>query len=600
MTTNAQAEPPSIADIQKKWTGFQLQARRGQLKFQPQAALQAVQATNTALGWVLGVQKRLDGIRLKDLNALTSGIGLAGQFNEAAKNLGEALRAHHKILEQMAHAVGAAGKAYPGVDQYSAVAFDHLKPEVPHIDKTHTSIDDYRADHPSNPLQPWEHRWQRHNWAPAKGKDIRPLDTVKVSAEPPQRLAWPQLHALTEMDAAPIRDAGGEWRAMSTKLEHAFGKLAKDIAAVGGDWEGAGHTKLKDAVDEYIACTRTLTHSMTLMGENLLYAAEWVDTTRTRMPLLPHPPTRSCNMDHAESSVGINPTYGARQTHHIPGNVSNGDKVIRVTADGETFIGSPVGVRNALLQHYQWNFWNWYVRGLTETTRNVPKIPLPKSTHPPVGKPRDGAHNRGGPRPRWTDPGAGGRPNAVSGPRQALPRKVSRTHRPHTSDAPRPEPKPGARTGEKASPATQSGATDPALQAAQQALQSAQQAGQLRPASADPLSPGIMDAAKAGLGGPGKIGGPGPGGPLGVDALPAREAAQAKLFPRASLAAGGIGGLAAATPIAGSPGMPGAAGAPMHGAGHHGKEQTRPNYLNSTKHFDEALGRTTTVAPVLE
>ncbi|WP_378740795.1 hypothetical protein [Nocardia brasiliensis] len=646
--------PSSIEAVQRQWSGYQRQVAGGRLKFSPQAALNAVRATNTALGWVLAVQQRLTHIKVADINALMSGIGLAGQFNAAAGNLDMALQAHGKILTQIAQTISAAGKAYPGVDQYSAGAFDGLKPELPHIGKTKTSI----ADRPNsdNPLKPW-HNFQRHNWAPVNAKDTRPLDTQTVSAEPPASMSWSALHGLTTMNAAPIRDAGGEWRAMSANLQQAFADFATGISNVGGDWEGQGHTKLSTVVNTYVACTRTLTESMTLMGENLLYAAQWVDWTRTRMPPIPAPPTRSMNLGHVDSTVGITPTYGDYREFAL-----GGDKSIRVIADGELYEGSPYNVAVALANHYRWNFWNWYVRGLHETTRNVPKIPLPANPGagqppghrqpgtPPGDKPRAGGPGPRPDKPRLLGPHPAPRPDKPRllgphpaprpdkprllgphpAPRPDKPRLLGphpaprpdkpRLLGPHPAprpDKPRllgphpaPQPKPTAPQRPKTPPPQAPQPGGQFLSAAQQALQAAHQLGQLPPASPDSVPTGhTADPPKAGLADPSK-GGPGPGpgsasgGPTAQHPLLDRDAAQAKLFPRASLAGESAAALgrAGAMPVAGAPGAPGAAGAPAHGAGAgQEREHKRAEYLDSTEHLDEAMGVGPGVAvPVIE
>lgn len=551
----------SIAEIQQQWSGYRQQVVHGRLTFRPGAALNAVRATHAALGWVLAVQQRLRHIRVADINRLTSGIRLAGQFNSAAANLDLALRAHGRILEQMAQTISAAGKAYPGADEDSAAAFDKLKPSLPYIGKTEPPI----VDGPGSRDSPKP--WYRQD---------RPLGTHQISAEPPQGMSWSALHALTAMNAVPIRDAGAEWRAMSAKLKQAFAKLGTDISAAGRDWEGAGHTRLKEAVDIYLECTKALTDSMTLMGENLLSTAQWLDWTRTRMPPIPHPPTESMHLKPVDSTIGTVPTYGPYQIHR-----QGGDRTIAVLADGELYVGSPYNVGVALTNHYRWNFWNWYVRGIYEATRNVPRIPLPagQAPGPRKGTPRGGGPGKGGPQPRpRTDP-----PRRKPKPKQKL-----------DPGGPRPTPRPG-QPGPRQTP--QPGqAPNQGMQAAQQALQAMQQAGQMRPAAAVPPGPAV-DPAKAGLGVPGKFGGgpgPGPGGaPLGQNPLLPRESAQAKLFPRAGLAADGTAapGRPSAAPVAGAPGAPGAPMYPPYGAGHGNmNEHKRAEYLASADYLDEGLG----------
>ncbi|MFI9503664.1 hypothetical protein [Nocardia sp. NPDC052566] len=143
-------------------------------------------------------------------------------------------------------------------------------------------------------------------------------------------------------------------------------------------------------------------------------------------------------------------------------------------------------------------------------------------------------------------------------------------------------------------------------QAMQQAMQAAEQAAQRAAGNqARAGMPGISGTPgldpKAGLP---KVGGPGPG--VGVPgSVSGRDAAaQAKLFPRASLSGAAPAaalGRAGMAPMAATPGSPGATGAAGRGAGTDANNRKRPTFLDSTAPIEEAVGTAPRVVePVIE
>jgi hypothetical protein len=436
--------------------------------------------------------------------------------------------------------------------------------------------------------------------------------------ENPDSQEWADLYNLgksTERAIKPVSHASDMWKWMAKELTDTVGAFSTKLTSIPDSlWKGEGADSAVGAVKKYHAKADNLSERMRAVGANLEYTSQWLADTKKGMPTEPTPP-KPVVIDDSDASS------------ELPGGGAT------ITQDSENLSTAATNKRNLAI--YRQNMENNYVQGVQASSLFVPaldELPVTAATKP-EDAPKDGDtgggqnNNTGG----GSDNTGGGQNyggqnnggpsatnyNPTSPP--VVPQDTSdystQTKSPSDANSQTPTNPAGA---DPTSPTSGTDALSKAANLAQNGLGGAESAIQAaaRAAQEAGAAGSGLNAARAGL--PGGLGTPGGGssginaaakvggggGGLGSGAAAAalqKEADAARMFPRANAAGpapasalGRMGGMSAAgMPTNGTPGSPGAAGAGQ-GQGQ-GKEHKRPNYLESSKHLEEALGDAPTV-----
>ncbi|MGV9663638.1 hypothetical protein [Nocardia niigatensis] len=608
--------------VDNPWLGLSrdAHAKHDRLRLDPGSAeagakyaAEAITSLNAARGYAY-LLDQYSGF--SNNGVLQSALNLQDRFAKQGGRVGGIIDDYIALLNAMGDTFVAAGKTYRMTDDQSKSDFDAIK--------TQANIDVHFDGIPldgATQLSTWS---DQSSPTPsdangmgdmakvAKEKSGRYTDSI--GSEDPSHHDGKWFFDVGQgINPTPIADRSALWKWIAQVISSSFETLTGCVKRLESDghWTGQGVEAAIAASRDFEAQATEFSTDLYAVAENLLYTATWLSQTKAGMPLV-------WQEDYRGTST-------------------------------ETYI-----IKTGTAA-----FTSWYIPGIGNSSTTIPILvdPTDPSSHAPSSSPRNdyrgsGPDNRGG-GPHGsvspTGPGAIGdpgskKPGGKTDPKGTHPGKDD----PKAKDHQDPNGKDGKDSHGKDGKDPNGGKTDPTgknpngtgsnpdgtnqnssnpnssstsgqnsgLSGLQSALQSMTSAASqntdqkkqqdLKDALKDSPLTNLLDDLKQ----PG--GSPGGGGPGGSPAKPLLEAANARLFPRAAVAAeavessvSGVARAGVAASGAGMGGMGGGMGGMGHGGGAHGaqggKEHKRPDFLDSNEYLDEAMGKAPIVAkPVVE
>ncbi|MBF6181709.1 hypothetical protein [Nocardia otitidiscaviarum] len=572
------------------WPVLRERAQTGQLEFEPDVAYEAAELASEVIGELLALRLVAEQVETDlPLSNLSSGSALGSRFAMKGSDLHRLLGRHIDILEDMVDTFIAAGRSYAAAEGENADIFDNLSapqhpaelssrpPETTPIVGAHDGRYVMPEAGTAHGIMPPTERLGAHD------SFDTPVFEVESAAGKTYRYLYELGNSIAVSSSAQrTADWSGIWAWMAGQLRETYTDFVNRMGSVTAEnWRGAGGDAATASVHTYAENMSALWDSMYLVGDNLAYTSGWLEATRVSMPQQPSNPAGDI------------------------GDIDSG---------GDILAGQ---VATDPTPQYRRNMRDTYIIGLPWSMERLPVLPEPQVSLPGIDPPAQSGGSGG-----TGAGGAGGAAPAAAGVGAAMPGAASTGQPvvPMSTPTPRYPDAGGLRPGVQGQSATTPrGATeaataprgadtsgqlaDSALRSAQQALTAGQGAlsGIPGPGRVDPsaVSARPTDAAVKGPSGSSTGGRAGGGG--GVS--PVRDPAQsARLFPRATPPVDiPAASTRAATPMAGIPGTPGAAGAHGGAANKDGSAHKRPVHLEGAHHLEEGLGAPLIVSrPVLD
>ncbi|MEV6280994.1 hypothetical protein [Nocardia sp. NPDC051832] len=556
------------------WGDLSTAAQEGLLLVDNGAAFSAATAFNDAIGYLMAIDTGAQwmSVAVDRVAGLNSWLTAMQKVNLRTIALTDALDGMRGVMSDLYNTLVTAGKAYEAAEEVSAAGFDTLTAPAMTMDLPFISSNE-------SPFT-----WTGGNKPEGLSDGLRsqaPESVLPPSLGPlsddADNMSWDQLFDVGQS----IRDnnivskfaaTAERWWQLADLVEQTLVTPKEQLAAIAADsWQGDGAAAAVTAVGTFMAEAGKTVDAVRLTGDLIHFVSEWAGATETSMPVF------------QDYSRGLSADDNA------------------VMREGEWM--RPYAVDSFLteLGDFRKSFHDNYVENILLTDKSVPEIPIP--TNPAL----DDADPPSGTADDDTNPGGGGNDLGAIEPRawpgshspSELPSDLAPdtqpagVNTPPTDSSQTPEP-----TGQQQSAQPDLSTLEQLAQQGSQALQESPQNSAATPLATNPVAsvPTSLNPASnpaAGWRPSGSGSGATPKADLGSHRSPADSS---KLFPRASASGNDLASAIRAGTAAGAQapaaGSPGATGSP--GAAARGKEderRTRPRYLESTEHLEDAMGQ---------
>ncbi|MEU6580740.1 hypothetical protein [Nocardia sp. NPDC046763] len=620
--------------IYNPWVDLSRQAHHGGLHIEPGIAKEAAGYAADVVYALTEAKKSTKPLTeytgFSNNGVLQSALNLMDRYKEQGSSVDGIIDHHVSLLTSLADTLIAAGKVYDNQDQDSKATFNNLlgaakgHVDVQTLPKAGTTEVPYWSGKPPGTDDPNLQDMNAVAQFNSKGGGYG-----AIGSEDPgmHRGKW-FFDVRDGIDAHAVADSSAAWKTLAGTVDASYEQLTERMKRIqeSGNWGGDGVDGAMSATARFVAESSAFTTDLKAMAESVLYFSGTLFNTVTAMNL---PSAWNDSWANTDTEVQYaNQGKAAFTSFYIPGLAfASGsvpklhDPTAQPTQDPswsprsdysgtgpDSRSGGPHGGVSPT--------------GSGTTGAEAAKKPGgktgPKGTHPgkddPHHKdPKDKDHHdpkdkdhKDPKDPKDKDPG--GKDKDPTGKdkndQHPIEKDPSRTN-PGSSDPSSSNPSSSSNSG-------QSSALS-GLQSALSSLTGSQSQTTDQKKSQDledrlknsPLT-NLLDDLKKPLGGS-----PGGGGPGGSPALKPVEPAKAQLFPRAAVAdalEATSTGVARAGVAAGSTAASGMGGGGMGGMGHgggahgaQGKDHKRPDFLDSSEHLDEAMGKAPIVAkPVVE
>lgn len=579
------------------WKGLAQQAHNKKLQLAPDAAREASKlAADVAasLKEVKGYTFLLNMHKFSINGKLGSLVDLGKRFNEQGDKFGVVVGKYIEMVDAMGDCFIRADVSYKAAEADSVSAFNQLKKDA--AAKTGSL---YLPKHNTLDAPVWtEKTLSEHD---ANAKDMDPGTLPKVSGQhypksvdveyPPHDGKW-FFDVGNDLDIEKPADRSLIWTGMAKFVDADFDYLVKRLDKMEKEesWTGEAAGAAIQAAKRFKAQSEDFTADLRTMAGTLVYVSGVLRSFSTYLP-------KEWNDD---------------------------------------WRGKPK--EDEIITKGNAGFTDWYLRGMSQSSTHIPLLQDP-TVKPPVATDRPSNNNNGG-GGGSRNGGGGGTGSGGGGANQTRP-KLGEQRTPNLPDRdPRNNPSnqdpnqqnpnqqnPNQQNPNQQNPNQSSNSNSNGQQGLQQLTSAMQQglqglsqtasqatqkqqqsdlADQLKNTSLAGLPGSLADDVAKKLGGGG--GGGGGGGKGSPQSNLTKDAAQARLFPRAAVtaevASATRAGIAASAATGGAPmgGMPmGGMGGAHGGQGGQGKEHKSPEFLATTEALEEAIGAPPVVAkPVVE
>lgn len=256
---------------------------------------------------VAGMTSEL-GYGYKGFGTLRSGTAMTAMFSKLDSNLADALSAQEKILEEMGNAFSCAAKGYRNTEEESKSYFTSLTPGkndgpydiIDHavetyVGVTHKSgvnVGDWGDGKDSSLKNNFD---TSHKSAPVADANFKA--SYLGSLEPAEGIGRSEIEKLIDLDGIHLTEAGAVWKAWASFLQGKFDDYSRSITAIrdNGKWTGPGIDSIVGALNSYMTQVHTLTESMWAVGDLLVYAGGWANTTSKH--------ARTAHADHKDDDL---------------------------------------------------------------------------------------------------------------------------------------------------------------------------------------------------------------------------------------------------------------------------------------------------------
>lgn len=578
-------------------------------------AAEAINALNAARGYCYLLDQYTG---FSDNGVLQSALNLRDRFAKEGGRVGKIIDDYIKMLNSMGDTFVAAGKTYRQSDDQSKSDFDTIKTQA--VVSMNFGVIPRDGD---TPLSSWsDHSAPDPSDANGMGDMARVHNaksgryTDAIGSEDPGHHDGKWFFDVGQgINPIHIADKSALWKWIAQVIAGSFDTLSGLVKRLESDghWTGHGVKGAIAACTEFEGQAKAFATDLYAIAENLLYTATWLSQTKAGMPLRWEEDFRGTSTEKYIITTGsaaftawYNPGIGNSGTS-IPILMDPTDPSAGAQPDNprSDYGGTRPNTRNGGGPHG-----NVSPTGPGGTGNPNGKTPGkdPKGTHDPKDKDPNGKDHKDPNGKDHKDPN--GKDHDGKDPN-------GNKHDPN-GKSPNGDSSDGSNDGTGQNPGSSSNSgQNSGLSGLQSALQSLTGANtqntdqkkqqDLKDMLKDSPLTNLLDDLKKSPGG----GGPGGGGPGGSPTK--LEPANARLFPRAAVAADAleatVTGSVARAGIASGSGAGGMGGGGMggmgHGGGGHGaqggKEHRRPEFLDSNEHLDEAMGAPPIVAkPVVE
>ncbi|MFI1915062.1 hypothetical protein [Nocardia sp. NPDC020380] len=612
-----------------------------QLKFDPKAAANAMNACNDLIGKLLAVGKQMDQTagNTKDFSGphepFASGRKWADGFRQLLNQAHSILNQNVQTLTNFENLFKEAAKSFANAEDDSTTAFQKIKVATEaSTDGLAPRLNDQQiGDKIKKPNFDYDtiRRFEPGDHQAASTSYKAPTDDRSVSPENSMSLHWGDFWNLKQNIDLNVKDLGTDWHWMQDQMNQSLDNFQRDVcdnSLFNNGWTGVSAGSAAKAASDYVTEARKFATKLGAVGDKLYTVAGYLTATENAMPT---------SADHPAILAGQG--YTTKDGKSVPGSgyySQDGDRFAMGNTEDECL--------EEMLRYYRTAFDQLYVNGIEDyngSLVNFDPFPFanfdltPKQPDDPSKKSPSDVPSQDGPSP--SSPGSpkmtAGIPDSPQDPSNQDPSKDNPTKDDPTKDDPTKTDPTKTTTNDPTSQLTslaqslaQQGASvvqtlaqqgaQLLTQGIQSIEQSVQQTKQTTPddtqtkqvqdilqnlQSQIPNSPGGQPTLPTG------------GTPSGTPITPVRDNPQTRLFPRASAPDSTQGtsdtaiesraGLASTSTSSGTSSTP-MGGSPMGAAGGQqgsGKEHKRPEYLKAGTHLDEVFqSAPEAVTPVAE
>ncbi|WP_040804524.1 hypothetical protein [Nocardia concava] len=234
------------------------------------------------------------GYGYKGFGQLDSGRAMTSIFSKLDNDLGDALNAQVKILEEMGNAFSCAAKGYKATDDESKQYFDSLRnshgKDTPYSDiqgavysfNGYTKAGIPKTDDWGDGKTPKNFNTDHKG---TQAADSGSKSQYLLSLESSQSITGKQIELLANVgitNGVELVESGAVWKSWANFLQGKFATFNQDIAGMRSkeQWTGPGIDSIINALNSYITQATTLVETMWAVGDLLNYSGGWISTTR--------------------------------------------------------------------------------------------------------------------------------------------------------------------------------------------------------------------------------------------------------------------------------------------------------------------------------